>query len=87
VHIVSGQKGSGCPGVEVEVDVPATEREKGGGELETDREWISGAALSDRVLSCREEVPPVLTFFPGLVYQLKAPRGISNSLANCSIRP
>jgi len=37
VHIASSQKDSGCPGVEVEVDVPATERDKGGRELETDR--------------------------------------------------
>jgi len=27
VHIASSQKDSGCPGVEVEVDVPATERD------------------------------------------------------------
>ena len=35
MHIASSQKDSGCPGVEVEVGVPATERDKGGRELET----------------------------------------------------
>ncbi|KAN0087255.1 hypothetical protein V8E54_000943 [Elaphomyces granulatus] len=35
VHIASSQKDSGCPGVEVEVGVPATERDKGDRELET----------------------------------------------------
>ncbi|KAN0072220.1 hypothetical protein V8E54_009949, partial [Elaphomyces granulatus] len=35
VHIASSQKDSGCPGVEVEVGIPATERDKGDRELET----------------------------------------------------
>jgi hypothetical protein len=43
VHIASSQMGSGCPSVEVEVDVPATEKCRGGRELETGQaaEWLS----------------------------------------------
>ena len=57
VHIARSQKDSDCPGVEVEVVVPTTEKDRsgrigvGGRELETDR-----AGRVD-VLSCREEVP------------------------------
>src|SRR5487761_963414 len=78
VHIASSQKGSGCPGVEVEVGVPETERDKGGRELETaDRAGRVRLPYQTVyvVLSCREEVSclhngnPVLTFLPSLVYQ------------------
>jgi hypothetical protein len=34
---LSSRKESGCPGVEVDVDAPATEKDRGGRELETDR--------------------------------------------------
>jgi hypothetical protein len=63
VHIASSRKDSGCTGVEVEVDVPATEKDRSGRELETDRAGgvaPKAAALSDHVLfgaCCREEVP------------------------------
>jgi hypothetical protein len=81
VHIASSQKDSGCPGVEVEVGIPATERDKGDRELET-ADRAGGVDLRRLpyqtvygVLSCREEVSclhngnPVLTFLPSLVYQ------------------
>jgi len=78
VHIASSQKDSGCPGVEVEVGVPETERDKGGRELETaDRAGRVRLPYQTVyvVLSCREEVSclhngnPVPTFLPGLVRQ------------------
>ncbi|KAN0069016.1 hypothetical protein V8E54_012645 [Elaphomyces granulatus] len=78
VHIASSQKDSGCPGVEVEVGVPATERDKGDRKLET-TDRAGGVDLRRLpyqtvygVLSCREEVlclhngNPVPAF---LVYQ------------------
>src|SRR5487761_407802 len=81
VHIASSQKNSGCPGVEVEVGVPVTERDKGDRQLET-ADRAGGVDLQRLpyqtvygVLSCREEVSclhngnPVLTFLPSLVYQ------------------
>jgi len=69
VHIASSRKDSGCAGVEVEVDVPTTEKDRGGRELETDRAGgvassfraPKAAALSDHVLfgACCREVPSV----------------------------
>jgi len=69
-RIVGSQKDGGCPGVEIEVDVPRTEKDSGGRELEMNR--ASGVAppsmlpVEKRFHVC---IMPVPTFLPGLVYQ------------------
>jgi len=59
--IASSQKDSGCPGVEIEVDVPTTEKDRGGRELEMNR--AGGVAPPSH------NGNPVPTFLPGLVHQ------------------
>ncbi|KAN0087057.1 hypothetical protein V8E54_000745 [Elaphomyces granulatus] len=82
VHIASSQKDSGCPSVEVEVGIPATERDKGDRELET----ADCAVLSRRGFMFAQW-KPCPDFPPQPCLSVNIAEGISNSLANCSICP
>ena len=50
VHLASSQKDSSCPDVEAEVDVPATEKDRGGRELEADRAGRVATSFNVRIL-------------------------------------